>query len=244
MKQVSPGIAVSIVSHKHGSMVWKLVMQIISFKEVSKIYVTLNVPEPFPDNLSDKVILIHNTRPKGFGENHNAVFDLISNEFYCVLNPDLEFIENPFSYLLSLFSNAECGVVAPIILDAGGSRADTARQDLTAWLLISRIFGFNCEIQSATKLNNIELPDWVAGMFMLFRSKAFNQVGKFDQKYFMYCEDADICRRLRSIQYQVLVLLKTSVVHKAQRASHRNLKHFIWHLKSLTYYLFKYKGLI
>jgi N-acetylglucosaminyl-diphospho-decaprenol L-rhamnosyltransferase len=240
MRYVSPRVAVSIVSHNHGSMVWKLVRQIISFKEVDKIYVTLNVPELFPVNLSDKVILIHNTRPKGFGENHNAAFDLINNEFYCVLNPDIEFIENPFPFLISLFSDAECGVVAPIILDDSGSRADTARQDLTAWLLINRIFGFNCETQSIKILNDIAMPDWVAGMFMLFRSKAFNKVGKFDQKYFMYCEDADICRRLRTIQYQVLVSLKTSVVHKAQRASRRNLKHFIWHLKSLILYFLKY----
>jgi N-acetylglucosaminyl-diphospho-decaprenol L-rhamnosyltransferase len=242
MKYIADKVTVSIVSHNHGSMVWKLVRQMGNFEEINKIIVTLNMPESIPDDLTEKVLLIQNSKPKGFGENHNAAFDLIDSDFYCVLNPDIEFRENPFPKLIPFFENALCGVVAPAIIDSKGGIADTMRQNLTPIRLLKRFIGSSPRVDLSVDSNNCVMPDWIAGMFMLFRSEVFNQLDGFNQKYFMYCEDADICRRIWISGYQTIGCLSASVVHKGQYASHKNVKHFFWHCQSLLRYYLTYSS--
>jgi N-acetylglucosaminyl-diphospho-decaprenol L-rhamnosyltransferase len=75
--------------------------------------------------------------------------------------------------------------------------------------------------------------DWVAGMFMLFRSEAFRRVGGFDERYFLYYEDADICRRLRRIGHDVKLETGARATHAARRESHRNARYLSWHLASM-----------
>jgi N-acetylglucosaminyl-diphospho-decaprenol L-rhamnosyltransferase len=59
-------------------------------------------------------------------------------------------------------------------------------------------------------------------MFMLFRSLAFKSVGGFDEAYFLYYEDVDLCRRLAAAGGSVIYDPRTTVVHDARRASRRN----------------------
>ena len=75
-------------------------------------------------------------------------------------------------------------------------------------------------------------------MFLLFDAAAYRSVGGFDERYFMYLEDADICRRLWSKGRRVLAAPSVSVVHDAQRASSYNLKHMYWHGISMVKFLF------
>ena len=82
------------------------------------------------------------------------------------------------------------------------------------------------------------LVDWVAGMFVVFRKNVFLSLGGFDdRRFFMYLEDVDICRRINEAGFNVLLNPKVSVVHMAQRASHKNLKHMRWHVVSAFRYL-------
>lgn len=64
-------------------------------------------------------------------------------------------------------------------------------------------------------------------MFLLFKSQDFCLMGGFDQKYFMYLEDADICRRFNNDGFPVVIFPTLHAVHDARRASGRNIRHFI-----------------
>ena len=75
-------------------------------------------------------------------------------------------------------------------------------------------------------------------MFILFRSEAYMQVKGFDERYFMYYEDADIGRRLARKGWKTMLEPNTTVIHDAQRASHRSIRHLQWHLKSMFRFLF------
>jgi N-acetylglucosaminyl-diphospho-decaprenol L-rhamnosyltransferase len=83
----------------------------------------------------------------------------------------------------------------------------------------------------------IFFPDWVAGMFMMFRAKTFEEIRGFDPKYFMYYEDVDLCKRLRTHAKRAAVLSKVEVVHEARRASHRNWRLAFSHVNSAMRYL-------
>ena len=73
-------------------------------------------------------------------------------------------------------------------------------------------------------------------MFVLFRKEAWESVKGFDERYFMYFEDVDICRRLRRCGWEVKYDCRVTVQHDAQRASLRNLQHLRWHMRSALRY--------
>lgn len=76
-------------------------------------------------------------------------------------------------------------------------------------------------------------PDWVGGMFMLFRNEVFRAAGGFDARYFLYYEDVDLCARLTLQNLAVVLCPQVKVIHEARRSSHRSLKYAMWHLRSM-----------
>ena len=79
---------------------------------------------------------------------------------------------------------------------------------------------------------DILYPDWVGGMFMLFSREMFSAIRGFDERYFLYYEDVDLCARLTLRGYKVCLTPKSKVIHQAQRTSHRNLRYLRWHLSA------------
>lgn len=232
------GVVVSIVSHGHGQMVWDLVDQALIFSEISKIILTINIPENVPMFQDERVEVVFNPRPKGFGDNHNAAFRRGDSECFCVLNPDIVFEVNPFPALLNVLNDAKVGLVAPMVLSAGGRPEDSMRRFITPMSMAKRVLGSDMGAYPVQVGGEDVFPDWVAGMFMLFRSQAYAKAGGFDERYFMYCEDADVCTRIWRLGYKVVGCLSASVIHNAQRASHRSRKHLSWHIRSLFRYMF------
>jgi GT2 family glycosyltransferase len=68
---------------------------------------------------------------------------------------------------------------------------------------------------------------------MVFPVAVFAELGGFDRRYFMYCEDVDICLRLQLKGYRLLPVVSVTVEHEAQHASRRRLRHLFWHVQSL-----------
>jgi GT2 family glycosyltransferase len=76
--------------------------------------------------------------------------------------------------------------------------------------------------------------DWVAGFFMLFRSGVFERLGGFDERYFLYYEDVELCSRARLAGSKIVWMPGVKVVHDARRHSHRDAKFLYWHLRSIA----------
>lgn len=234
-------ITISIVSHGHRAMLSILVEELLQFSEVAKILITLNIPELVDVPVDDRIQLIKNTSPKGFGANHNQAFSFCDSQFFCVLNPDISFGENPFPQLLQLASGG-IGLAAPIVKNLDGGIEDSVRRfPSPSSILRRRLFGYQDGYSYAQGDANF-YPDWVGGMCMLFKSSAYSGVGGFDEAYFMYVEDVDICTRLWKAGHKVLVCPGSVVFHNARRASRKNLQHLNWHISSLFRYFFRYLG--
>ncbi len=235
-------IAVSIVSHGHGDMVARLVGQLLAFPEVAQIILTLNVPElvALPDDA--RLTVIGNVEPKGFGANHNAAFVHCTQTFFCPLNPDIEFDRNPFPVLSAALTDDRVALVAPLVKSPDGKIEDSMRYFPTSASLLMKALGGSdgryvvCEGQANFA------PEWVAGMFMLFRSRDFHDLGGFDERFFLYYEDVDICVRAWQKGMKILACPKVSVIHDARRDSRRSLRHLRWHLGSMVRFLWKHRG--
>lgn len=235
-------VAVSIVSHGHGEMVTRLIAQLRSCPEVTRIVLTLNIPEQLTIKEDSVVRVAGNQSPKGFGANHNAAFLQCNEPFFCVLNPDIALEGDHFPLLVeSLGKYLGAALVAPRIVSPAGQVEDSARRFPTLSSLFCKALGGKKGTYEAVDGNNVFYPDWVAGMFMLFRSADYAALGGFDESFYLYYEDVDICKRISLAGRQVLVCSSVQAVHDARRASHRNLRHLRWHLTSMLRFVWKYR---
>lgn len=233
-------ITLSIVSHCQANLVGQLLEDIDvngighGFKEV---VITSNLKESAEFTLKSAPLkIITNNEPKGFGANHNAAFEDCTSRFFCVVNPDIRLIANPFPSLLQKTKLEKLGVVGPRVANLEGGLEDSARLFPSFSILLKKLLGNRSA--SLYPDNNIpNSPDWVAGMFMLFDSKAFQEVGGFDERYFLYYEDADICARLRNAGWDIGYCRDAEVIHDARRDSHRKLRYLKWHVSSMIRFL-------
>ena len=235
-------VTISIVSHGHGTMVVSLINQLLRLPEVGQIVLTANIPEKLDLPLDSKIMILKNEFPLGFAANHNRAFELSKESYFCPLNPDIELLNNPFPTLLSLFIDAKVGMVAPQVNSPNGFREDSWRRFPNPFSIILKLL---IKSDGTYELPNNALPfspDWVAGMFMLFSSDVFRSLGGFDQKFFLYYEDVDICARLRLSGYKLLTSNTVAVVHNARRDSRRKWRHFVWHLSSMARFFLKHTG--
>ena len=235
-------IAVSIVSHGHGAMVARLMAQLEECPEVGRIILTRNIPEAAACPPDDRVLLIENAAPKGFGANHNAAFLHCSETFFCVLNPDIELRGNPFPGLLDALVGLKGSLAAPLILAPDGSVEDSIRFFPTVWSMGRKLLGGHDGRYAVHAGQAPFAPEWVAGMFQLYRSVDFARLGGFDEAYFLYYEDVDICTRAWRMGMRVIACPTASAIHDAQRDSHRSLRHLRWHLASMARYFLRYWG--
>lgn len=220
-------MTVSIISHGQWSLIEPLLAQLDRWcgSSIAKVVLTVNMPERL--TLGDwrlPIERIDNLHPKGFGANHNAAFARCQTPWFLVLNPDIRLEDDVLSALLRLAS-ADAGLVAPRIREPGSDAPEPYRELLTPLELIRRRQGGH---------RPPAMPAWVAGMFMLIRNEAFAQVNGFDERYFMYCEDFDLCARLRLAGWKLQAEASVTVLHLAQRASQAALRPLLWHLASFA----------
>lgn len=229
-------ISISIVSHNQGGLVASLLNDLREYVATPhEVILTLNVPEALPP-LGDQgrfpVRIRRNAAPKGFGANHNAAFRDARCEYFCVLNPDIRMSSDPFPALLDCLRDPEVGVAAPVIRNPAGAVEDSARRFPTPWMILGKIFQMRVVLDYP--IGDVPFhPDWVAGMFMLFKRDAYAGLGGFDERYFLYYEDVDLCARLARSGKRTVLCPAGSVIHDARRESRRN-PVYIWrHLCSM-----------
>jgi len=233
----------SIVSHNQISLVNNLLKTIDEHtSEKLEIIITLNTPKDSASHIlktRHKTKIIKNRHKRGFGENHNRAFSCSKGDYFCVMNPDIILVNDIIGGIVS-FAQKNCpenfGVIAPKLLDSKGNLQDNSRLIPSPKDLFFRLF-----IRDYSRWISLN-PDWVAGMFMFFNKYAFEDVGGFDEKYYMYCEDMDICCRLKEKGYKVIYNPKFCAIHNAQRNNRKNLKHAYWHAQSLFKFYLNNKG--
>lgn len=223
-------------------MVRNLVETLLGFPEVARVLVTLNIPESMALPEDGRVTVVQNAFPKGFAANHNAAFRECAEQFFCPLNPDIEFDQNPFPALLDALCRSGAAVIAPLVKSPAGEIEDSIRRFPTPSSLLHKALGKHDGRYVVHEGQAAFFPEWVGGMFMLFKSLDYRALGGFDEAYYLYYEDVDICLRAWRKGMKVLAFPQASVIHDAQRASRAGLRHLRWHLASLGRFLWKYWG--
>lgn len=238
---------ISLVSHGHGLLVLnalRCLAQSVPSDYPVKVWLTLNLWEPELEIALDAYTWpfdlqkIQNVIPSGFGVNHNQAFDhaqaIGGVSWFVILNPDIFFPAYAHAFWHSLQQGwpADVGLLCPSQVDTRGYPQDFARRLMTPSGLAIRLFRRLLGYAASGVAESVITADWVNGACMVWRSEVFGALRGFDERYFMYCEDTDICLRLQLAGWRMQAA-DLRVVHDARRNTGRSMRHLAWHLRSM-----------
>ncbi|QPE17054.1 glycosyltransferase family 2 protein [Providencia rettgeri] len=243
-------IYVSVVSHNHGKLIKNL--DVLSKLNNDNIIIiiknNINDPALVTYCLEKKIILIDENYFKGFGENNNLVFQYIVDNFeitrddyFLVLNPDVIIDKETLINYVSTCSKERIKLsTLNLYIDRENNIYDNNIRKFPNIITFFNSFLFKKNNSLINKVN-IKHPqemDWAAGSFLLFNIYHYKKINGFNQRYFMYCEDIDICYRSARAGQRLTYLPQFSAIHLAKHEN-RNIfsKHFFWHLKSVFIFL-------
>jgi len=192
-----------------------------------------------PPELPSWVRLIRNKENLGFARAHNRGIAASSGDPIVLINPDTLVERGFFEHLEGFVSkNPRVGISGPRIVDSDGKLQLSARREISALSgflgrtsLLTRLFPKSSLVKSqfpaVTDQSHPTSVDWVSGACMVVRGDTLRDVGPLDERFFMYFEDADLCRRARAAGWLVYYLPQVEIVHQTG-ASSRSRPKAIW----------------
>ncbi len=202
----------------------------------------------------------------GYAKIVNTGIKNSKGEFILILNSDILLIENSALNLIKFLENhLSVGMAGPQLLNFNETPQSSCFRFPNIWTIICRrtflgktpfgektIDKFLMKDQIANSINNIRdhiKVDWLMGSALMVRRKAIEEIGLMDERFFMYFEDVDWCRRFWNRKWEVVYFPKAKMYHYHQRASYKNggIKDLLLnlntkiHLESALKYFLKYK---
>lgn len=157
------------------------------------------------------VQLIRSERNLGFTGGNNLAATRASGRFMLLLNTDTVLLEPLAPAISWLEGHPEYGILTIGMVDAQrGSRACTGRFPTPARLAVLRAMLVDPEKYSGLEACEV---DWVQGSFLLLRTELWRSLGGLDERYFMYVEDVDLCKRARDAGFKCALLPQMRYVH-------------------------------
>lgn len=194
------------------------------------------------------VVYLNNGKNIGFGRGHNKVINYIkeTSNFHLILNPDVFFKGEVIGVLLEKLSQEKLlAMIAPKVRFPDGKEQFTVRKYPTFFDLFLRKTGINKNRIYEQEYRNIDLskpfyPEAIHGCFMLFKTADFVAINGFDERYFLYMEDIDICKKIDVAGKKKCYYPEVEVTHVLRKGSSKKVKLFLYHLSSALKYFLKW----
>ena len=193
-----------------------------------------------------KATVLPQSDNRGFGAGHNAVLPLLRSTYHVIVNPDITFEPTVLSALADyLDAHPDTVAVTPTVLNPDGTvqyvpRCLPRRRYMFAGKLerICPVPFRKWRDEYTRRLETFDGPTPVTfctGCFMMVRTALFLELGGFDDRFFMYCEDADLSRRLAE-HGRLMLIPGVAVTHEWTKASGKSGKFLKIHLRSMRQY--------
>jgi len=236
----------------------ELLKAIDSFLNTSiskKLYLVDNSPTDKLKTVANHsdIEYIFNGKNIGFGGGHNSVINKLKeiSKYHLILNPDITFKSTVLPTLIkAIEKEEELAMIAPKVLFLNGEHQFTCRRYPSFFELFVRRSGifkrlFKSLIENGEYKDSILTkpfyPDFLQGCFMLFKTEDFIKIKGFDERYFLYMEDVDICKKIDAIGKKKMYYPKEEIVHILKKGSSKNLNLFMIHFISSIKYFFKWR---
>lgn len=182
----------------------------------------------------------------GFGAAHNLVINKIksTSQFHLILNPDVSFKPNVIINLSKeLENNPQVSLITPSVMYPNGDTQVICRKTPSFKEMLGRRLGVFKNYVVSKQYQNVSepfFPDFIHGCFMLFKTQDFISLKGFDERYFLYMEDADICRKIKQSGKELLYYPKEQITHIHGKGSSKKGKLLYYHIVSAIKYFKKW----
>ena len=187
-------------------------------------------------------------RNLGYGAANNLVIKKILSDYHAVVNPDIVLRSNALKQLYDFMEqNSDVGMCIPSIYYMNGDPQYLPKRDpKLKYLIANRLPAKGLEKhrryykmldEDLTKVRDIE---FASGCFMFVRTSLLRETGGFDERYFMYFEDADLSRTIRK-KARVVCVPDVKVYHDYRRHSAKKLRFLSIHIASMFKYFLKWR---
>lgn len=244
---------VSIVLYRHAAIAIKPIVDALRRSSlVEEVYLIDNSPEP--DVGLEQLVGVRYLfmgKNVGYGAGHNIAMRqtmAAKVKYHLVLNPDVEWSGDVLGELAGYMEqNPDVGHLMPrIIYPTGRTQYLCKLLPTPADLFVRRFLpakwsertNVRFELRASGYDKTMEVP-YLSGCFMLLRTSALEDVGLFDERFFMYPEDIDLTRRIHR-RYKTVFYPYVEVVHHHEQASYRSRKLLFVHLWNLIKYFNKW----
>ncbi|MEQ9969533.1 glycosyltransferase family 2 protein [Pectobacterium carotovorum] len=245
-------IYIAVVSHGHE----KIINEINCLHELCKEYKVILKSNIKGDDFSvlqahENFHWINEQYSCGFGHNNNIIFNYCLEKFkikesdiFIVLNPDVDISIDKIAELAEYMKKDGAKISAiNLFKDKEQKNYDNSiRHFPTLKKFILSFLGYNSSYIIDKNTLNKYYPiavDWAAGSFLAFTVSHYANLKGFDQKYFMYCEDIDICYRSNHLLQEPVIYYPQIIGYHFAKHENRKIisKHFAWHILSISRFL-------
>ena len=231
-----------------------LIPEIIVVDNASADGSTAMVAAEFPE-----VRLIANTENVGFTRGNNQGLAVAHGRYVFFLNPDTEVVGDALAVMVAYIdAHPEVGALGPQLRYGDGSLQSSRRRFPTfanalfestplAWHWPANRWARRYRMEDrpqtfedseTSKVSAVEEVDWVVGAALMARRKVFDQIGGFDEGYFMYSEELDWCRRAKDAGWQIVYLPTAQVIHHEGKSSEQAVaaRHIRFQISKVRYF--------
>ncbi|MEM4214991.1 MAG: glycosyltransferase family 2 protein [Candidatus Pacearchaeota archaeon] len=237
---MTPKLSIVIVTYNPKNFFEKCIESIFSSSFKSFEIIVIDNNSKISNSLNKvllkypKIKFIQNKKNVGFAKANNQGIKLARGKYILILNPDVILKKDTLLKSVNFMKkNKQARIMGCKLKNKINNKIeDSARKFPTLKELFFRRFLFkkSCDYP-LMKISKPIQVDWVCGGFLFMRNKYL-----FDENYFLYFEDVDLCRRVGNVFYNPNI----EAIHTPQRKSKKNLKLFLIHLKSMIYYFKKW----
>jgi N-acetylglucosaminyl-diphospho-decaprenol L-rhamnosyltransferase len=169
---------------------------------------------------------INNSKNIGFARANNQGAKIASGDFLVFINPDTIMTEGAIESMLDYIrSDSSIGIIGPKVLNPDQTIQYSCRKFPTIWSglfnrysLMTQLFPNNRYSRDYLMLdydhNSIRSVDWVSGCCMMISISTFKKINGFDENYFLFIEDVDLCRAIKEIGLRVVYFSNSKIFHK------------------------------
>jgi GT2 family glycosyltransferase len=216
-------LSVVILNYNTGDFLVKCLKSLMSVKEEVNldIWVVDNVSDD--DSFKDaqkffpKLHYIENKRNLGFSGGNNVALCKVSTEYVLILNPDTEVLPGTLGHLLQYMEDhPNVGACSPKVELSNGTLDWASHRGFpTPWASLQYYFFRNDKLYhlSNRDFSKPHEVDSLTGACILTRKSVLDKVGLFDESYFMYAEDLDLCYRIKKAGYKIMYLPEVKIIH-------------------------------
>ncbi len=173
------------------------------------------------NKFKEKVRLIENKGNVGFAKGNNLAAKKARGDFLIFINPDARIKSGDIFKLASIFDDEKVGIVGGEIISFQGEKELSCGRFYNPFNTLVLALGIEEKIGLRFSPKQDRNVDFVSGGFLMIRKNLFDRLNGFDENYFMYLEDADLCFQARKKGFKARYSKMATIQHVGQGSSNR-----------------------